>query len=120
MASSKSMDFPGAKKTTYAAQVEQTQSIPLQDNGLSFLPVPGPVGPQGPAGRDGKDGSVGPQGLEGQKGQKGEKGEKGPSGQNGISSLSSSGQQAGWAGYFNGKPTEIDLEQQKVLMAGLI
>ena len=113
MASSKSMDFPGAKKTTYAAQVEQTQSIPLQDNGLSFLPVPGPVGPQGPAGRDGKDGSVGPQGLEGQKGQKGEKGEKGPSGQNGISSLSSSGQKAGWAGYFNGKPTEIRLGATK-------
>ena len=34
-------------------------------------------------------------------------------GQNGISSLSSSGQQAGWAGYFNGKPTEIRLGAKK-------
>jgi hypothetical protein len=98
MAASKSMDFPNAKKTSYAAQVEQTQASPYQENTLSFLPVPGPQGPQGPAGRDGKDGLPGPQGPEGQKGQKGE---KGPTGQNGLSSLSSSGQQAGWASYTN-------------------
>jgi hypothetical protein len=98
MAASKSMDFPNAKKTSYAAQVEQTQASPYQENTLSFLPVPGPQGPQGPSGRDGKDGLPGPQGPEGQKGQKGE---KGPTGQNGLSSLSSSGQQAGWASYTN-------------------
>ena len=98
MAASKSMDFPGAKKSSYAAQVEQTQASPYQENALSFLPVPGPQGPQGPAGRDGKDGLPGPAGPEGPKGQKGE---KGPSGQNGLSSLSSSGQQAGWASYTN-------------------
>ena len=98
MAASKSMDFPGAKKSSYAAQVEQSQSTGLPDNTLSFLPVPGPVGPQGPAGRDGKDGAVGPQGPEGQKGQKGD---KGPTGKDGLSSLSSSGQQAGWASYTN-------------------
>ena len=98
MAVSKSMDFPGAKKSSYAAQVEQSQATGLPDNTLSFLPVPGPVGPQGPAGRDGKDGKEGPQGPEGQRGQKGD---KGPTGKDGLSSLSSSGQQAGWASYTN-------------------
>ena len=110
MAASKSMDFPGAKKSSYAAQVEQSQSSPYQENTLSFLPVPGPQGPQGPAGRDGKDGSTGPAGPEGQKGQRGE---KGPSGQNGLSSLSSSGQQAGWASYTNAisKPIKLGISQ---------
>lgn len=106
MAASKSMDFPGAKKSSYAAQVEQSQSSPYQENALSFLPVPGPQGPQGPAGRDGRDGSVGPQGPEGQKG---EKGEKGLTGQSGKSSLSSSGQQAGWASYTNSAEKSIKL-----------
>jgi len=92
MAASKSMDFPNAKKSSYAAQVEQVQASPTQESSISFLPVPGPVGPQGPAGRDGKDGLPGPQGPQGPKGQKGE---KGLTGQNGLSSLSSSGQQAG-------------------------
>jgi hypothetical protein len=110
MAASKSMDFPGAKKSSYAAQVEQTQASPYQENTLSFLPVPGPQGPQGPAGRDGKDGLPGPVGPEGQKGQKGE---RGPSGQNGLSSLSSSGQQAGWASYTNAieKPIKLGISQ---------
>jgi len=110
MAASKSMDFPGAKKSSYAAQVEQSQASPSLENALSFLPVPGPVGPQGPAGRDGKDGKEGPQGPEGPKGQKGEKGEKG---QNGQSSLSSSGQQSGWASYTNTivKPIKLGISQ---------
>jgi len=110
MAASKSMDFPTAKKSSYAAQVEQTQASPSQENVLSFLPVPGPQGPQGPAGRDGKDGAQGPAGPEGPKGQKGE---KGPSGQNGLSSLSSSGQQAGWASYTNSldKPVKLGISQ---------
>lgn len=110
MAASKSMDFPGAKKSSYAAQVEQTQVSPYQENTLSFLPVPGPQGPPGPAGRDGKDGLTGPQGPEGQKGQKGE---RGLSGQNGLSSLSSSGQQAGWASYTNAleKPIKLGISQ---------
>ena len=110
MAASKSMDFPNAKKSSYAAQVEQSQSSPYQENTLSFLPVPGPQGPQGPAGKDGKDGLIGPQGPEGPKGQKGE---RGPSGQNGLSSLSSSGQQAGWASYTNtiDKPTKLGISQ---------
>jgi hypothetical protein len=101
MASSKSMDFPGEKKSSYAAQVEQSQATLLPDNSLSFLPVPGPVGPQGPAGRDGKDGLPGKEGPQGPEGKQGPKGDKGSNGKDGVSSLSSSGQQAGWAAYFN-------------------
>lgn len=113
MATSKSMDFPGAKKSSYAAQVEQSQSSAYPDNTLSFLPVPGPVGPQGPAGRDGKDGD---QGIQGFTGNIGPKGEKGPAGKNGIdgkSSLSSSGQQAGWGSYTNSitKETKLGISQ---------
>jgi hypothetical protein len=110
MAVSKSMDFPGAKKSSYAAQVEQSQASPYQENTLSFLPVPGPVGPQGPAGRDGKDGKEGPQGPEGKPGPKGL---QGTSGKDGLSSLSSSGQQAGWASYTNAldKPTKLGISQ---------
>ena len=110
MAASKSMDFPGAKKSSYAAQVEQSQSIGLPENTLSFLPVPGPVGPQGPAGRDGKDGKQGPEGPEGKAGPKGA---QGPAGKNGLSSLSSSGQQAGWASYTNAleKPIKLGISQ---------
>ena len=106
MSASKSMDFPGAKKSSYAAQVEQSQATGLPDNTLSFLPVPGPVGPQGPAGRDGKDGK---QGEPGPEGKAGPKGQPGPAGKDGLSSLSSSGQQAGWASYINDNPTSIRL-----------
>jgi hypothetical protein len=98
MAVSKSMDFPGAKKSSYAAQVEQSQASPTVDNTLSFLPVPGPVGPQGPPGRDGRDGEKGEQGFTGNTGPQGDRGLKGA---DGLSSLSSSGQQAGWASYTN-------------------
>lgn len=110
MAVSKSMDFPGSKKSSYAAQVEQSQSSGLQDNTLSFLPVPGPVGPQGPAGRDGKDGKEGPQGPEGKAGPRGP---QGPAGKDGLSSLSSSGQQAGWGSYTNTieKPIKLGISQ---------
>ena len=110
MAVSKSMDFPGAKKSSYAAQVEQSQASPTLDNALSFLPVPGPVGPQGPAGRDGRDGKEGPQGPEGKAGSKGA---PGPAGKDGLSSLSSSGQQAGWSSYTNTieKPIKLGISQ---------
>lgn len=110
MAVSKSMDFPGAKKSSYAAQVEQSQASPTVDNTLSFLPVPGPVGPQGPAGRDGRDGSVGP---EGPAGSPGPAGQTGKPGKDGLSSLSSSGQQAGWASYTNtiNKPTKLGISE---------
>jgi hypothetical protein len=100
MAVSKSMDFPGAKKSSYAAQVEQSKSSPYQDNSLSFIPVPGPEGPVGPAG---KDGAPGPEGK------MGPQGPAGPTGKDGKSSVSSSGQQPGWASYFNNTPTSIRL-----------
>jgi len=106
MAASKSMDFPGAKKSSYAAQVEQNKITQLPDNTLTFLPVPGPQGPQGPAGRDGKDGL---QGIEGKQGLQGPRGERGYSGKDGLSSLSSSGQQAGWASYHSNSKIDIRL-----------
>lgn len=110
MAVSKSMEFPGAKKSSYAAQVEQSQATGLPENTLSFLPVPGPVGPQGPAGRDGKDGKPGETGPEGKPGPRGA---QGPAGKDGLSSLSSSGQQAGWASYTNviDKPIKLGISQ---------
>lgn len=109
MAISKSVDFPGTSKNSYAAQVAQSKSAP-EDNALTFLPVPGPTGPQGPAGRDGKDGLPGPVGPQGPEGQKGPKGFPGADGK---SSLSSSGQQAGWGAYFNKIQNDIRLGADK-------
>jgi len=110
MAASKSMDFPGAKKSSYAAQVEQSQASPYQENALSFLPVPGPQGQPGPPGRDGRDGEKGEQGFTGNTGPQGERGLKGA---DGLSNLSSSGQQAGWASYTNTitKPTRLGISE---------
>ncbi len=110
MAASKSMDFPGAKKSSYAAQVEQSQASPYQENTLSFLPVPGPQGQPGPPGRDGRDGEKGEQGFTGNIGPQGDRGLKGA---DGLSNLSSSGQQAGWASYTNTitKPTKLGISQ---------
>jgi len=106
MAASKSMDFPSAKKSSYAAQVEQSQASPYQENALSFLPVPGPQGQPGPPGRDGRDGEKGEQGFTGNIGPQGERGLKGA---DGLSNLSSSGQQAGWASYLNNSLSDIRL-----------
>jgi hypothetical protein len=110
MAASKSMDFPSAKKSSYAAQVEQSQASPYQENTLSFLPVPGPQGQPGPPGRDGRDGEKGEQGFTGNIGPQGERGLKGA---DGLSNLSSSGQQAGWASYTNTitKPTKLGISE---------
>jgi hypothetical protein len=110
MAASKSMDFPSAKKSSYAAQVEQSQASPYQENALSFLPVPGPQGQPGPPGRDGRDGEKGEQGFTGNIGPQGERGLKGA---DGLSNLSSSGQQAGWASYTNTitKPTKLGISE---------
>lgn len=104
MAVSKSMDFPGGKKSSYAAQVEQSQASPYQDNSISFIPVPGPEGPPGPAG---KNGSQGPEGKVGPQGP------PGPSGKDGKSSISASGQQPGWASYTNTieKPTKLGISE---------
>ena len=103
MSISKSMDFPGAKKSSYAAQVQQSVSSNEGNSSVSFLPVPGPEGPPGPPGRDGKDGA---QGIPGPQGPKGD---RGISGKDGKSSVSSSGQQPGWASYSNSKENEIRL-----------
>jgi hypothetical protein len=105
MAISKSVDFPGASKNSYAAQVAQSKSSP-EENSLTFLPVPGPAGPQGPSGKDGKDGQ---QGIQGPEGPKGQKGDRGFPGKDGESSLSSSGQQAGWASYSSSNTKEARL-----------
>jgi hypothetical protein len=104
MTVSKSMDFPGAKKSSYAAQVEQSQASPYQDNSLSFVPVPGPEGPPGPAG---KNGSQGPEGK------MGPQGPAGPTGKDGKSSISASGQQPGWASYTNtiDKPIKLGISE---------
>ena len=104
MATSKSMDFPGAKKSSYAAQVEQSQATYTPDNTLSLLPLPGPVGPQGPQGRNGEPGP---------EGKVGPRGPQGPSGKDGLSSLSSSGQQSGWSSYTNDidKSTKLGISQ---------
>ncbi len=102
---SKSMDFPGAKKSTYADQVAQTQTVNT-DVLTNYIPVPGPQGPAGPAGPVGPQG---PAGKDGVQGPKGEKGATGKDGKDGKSSLSSSGQQAGWAGYFNLNKKPVNL-----------
>lgn len=102
---SKSMDFPGNKKSTYADQVVQTQTT-NSDALINYVPVPGPQGPQGPAGQPGPQG---PAGKDGKEGPKGERGLPGKDGKEGKSSLSSSGQQAGWASYFNLNKKPINL-----------
>jgi hypothetical protein len=106
MAVSKSMDFPSNKKSSYAAQVVETQNINT-DVLINYVPVPGPMGPQGPAG------VPGPQGPAGKDGIQGPKGERGTPGKDGLSSLSSSGQQAGWGSYFNSNRKEIRLGADK-------
>jgi hypothetical protein len=99
---SKSMDFPGSKKSSYAAQVVETQTTNT-DILINYVPVPGPMGPQGPMGPKGDTGPAGKDGIQGPKG------ERGLPGKDGLSSLSSSGQQAGWAAYFNQNRKPIDL-----------
>jgi hypothetical protein len=96
------MDFPGSKKSSYAAQVVETQTTNT-DILINYVPVPGPMGPQGPMGPKGDTGPAGKDVIQGPKG------ERGLPGKDGLSSLSSSGQQAGWAAYFNQNRKPIDL-----------
>lgn len=103
MAISKSMDSP-IRKSNYADQVNQLQ---VQDNNLSFLPVPGPQGPQGPQGQKGDIGPAGPQGERGEAGKPGKDGKDGRDGRDGASVLSPSGQQIGWGYYQNGQIRQI-------------
>ena len=106
MAVSKSMDFPSSKKSSYAAQVVETQTTNA-DVLINYVPVPGPIGPQGPAGVPGPAGPAGKDGIQGPKG------ERGAPGKDGLSSLSSSGQQSGWASYFNKDRKETRLGADK-------
>lgn len=106
MAVSKSMDFPTSKKSSYAAQVVETQTTNT-DILINYVPVPGPMGPQGPQGVPGLQGPAGKDGIQGPKG------ERGTPGKDGLSSLSASGQQAGWGAYFNNNRKEIRLGADK-------
>jgi hypothetical protein len=103
MAISKSMDSP-YRKSNYADQVSQSQ---VQDNPLSFLPVPGPAGPQGPKGEKGDQGIQGPPGERGEAGKPGTNGKDGKPGKDGQSVISPSGQQIGWGSYQNGQIRQI-------------
>ena len=112
MSISKSMDSP-VKKSNYADQVNQSQ---VQDNTLSFLPVPGPAGPQGPKGEKGDQGIQGLPGERGEAGKPGKNGKDGKDGKDGINGLpgkdgksviSPSGQQIGWGYYQNGQIRQI-------------
>lgn len=106
MAISKSMDSP-IKKSNYADQVNQSQ---IQENTLSFLPVPGPQGPEGKKGDKGDRGPQGDKGPAGEKGDPGAPGKDGKNGKNGIdgkSVLSPSEQQIGWGSYENNKNNKI-------------
>jgi hypothetical protein len=91
------MDSP-VKKSNYADQVNQSQ---IQENTLSFLPVPGPQGPEGATGPKGEKGDQGPKGETGEKGDPGKPGKNGTNGIDGKSILSPSGQQIGWGSYEN-------------------
>ena len=103
MTISKSMDSP-FKKSNYADQVNQSQ---IQENTLSFLPVPGPQGPQGQTGPKGDKGEQGPKGDPGEKGDPGKPGKDGRNGFDGKSVLSPSEQQIGWGHYENGTPKQV-------------
>lgn len=90
------MDSPILKKQ-YAQRVEESSN----NQGLSFLPVPGPRGEQGPKGDTGSTGKQGEQGL------KGDKGDTGKNGTDGKNILSPSEQNIGWALYKNSKDTNF-------------
>jgi hypothetical protein len=97
MATSKSMDFPSARKTSYAAQVELSKATNNLESSTAFIPLPGPEGPRGETGKQGPTGPEGP------------RGEPGPKGKDGASSVSASGQQSGWASYHSVVGKEIRL-----------
>lgn len=97
MSVSKSMDFPGSKKSSYAAQVAQSTGI-VPEPAMGYIPVPGP---QGPTGNPGVKGEKGEKGETGPQGPKGDKGANGKDGKDGESFVSPSGQKTGWAVYHN-------------------
>jgi len=78
MSISKSMNFPSGKKSSYAAQVVETQTTNT-DVLINYVPVPGPMGPQGPQGLPGPQGPAGKDGIQGPKGERGLPGKDGES-----------------------------------------
>lgn len=105
------MDSP-VKKSNYAAQVEQS-NLNIENNSLTFLPVPGPQGEKGPKGDKGDSGEQGIQGVQGPKGDPGKDGKNGKNGIDGKSILSPSGQMIGWGYYESGtqKQTRTGIDQ---------
>lgn len=111
MAISKGMDFPTSKKSNYAQQVEQSQSV-SPESLATYIPIPGPQGPQGPSGVQGLQGPKGERGPEGQKGEPGKDGKNGKNGKDGVSYIPVSGQKPGWAHYKNIKAVPVRLGAQ--------
>ena len=111
MAILKGMDFPTGKKSNYAQQVEQSQSI-SPESIATYIPIPGPQGPQGPSGVQGLQGPKGDPGPVGPKGDAGKDGKNGKDGKDGISYIPVSGQKPGWAWYGNKKALPVRLGAQ--------
>lgn len=101
MSVSKSMDFPGNKKSPYASQVQQGSTSPTDIS--DYMLIPGPQGPQGP---QGPTGGPGPRGA---KGDPGEQGLQGPKGEDGKSYTKAYEQTFGWARYSDDSGREISL-----------
>ena len=89
------MDFPGKKKPSYSKATEQLKPV---EDGIVYLPTPGPQGTRGDRGPKGDPGDVGPQGP---RGEQGPAGKDGRDGKDGESNIGVYGQQIGWAYYSN-------------------
>lgn len=116
MASSKSMDFPGRKKSNYAARVQQSPEQATDIPNVVYMPVPGPEGPRGQKGEQGPIGPRGEQGLKGDPGKPGKDGKDGKDGKpgkDGESYISASKQLPGWAAYYTTKDVEVRLGATK-------
>jgi hypothetical protein len=106
MATSKSMDFPASKSSSYADKVKQETG--QLDNSI-YIPVPGPQGEKGYPGKDGLPGPEGPagprgeRGLQGKDGKDGKPGPQGPKGEPGELDPTTNpyAQHTGWAIYDN-------------------
>jgi len=106
MATSKSMDFPASKSSSYADKVKQENG--QVDNSI-YIPVPGPQGEKGYPGKDGLPGPEGPTGPRGERGLQGKDGKdgkrvpQGPKGEPGELDPTTNpyAQHTGWAIYDN-------------------
>jgi hypothetical protein len=98
MTISRSMDFPGKKKPSYSKATQQLQPV---EDGIVYLPTPGPQGARGDRGPKGDPGETGPQGPKGDTGLPGKDGKDGKPGKDGESNIGIYKQQIGWAYYSN-------------------